>query len=50
MAARVKTNNFGDCIYNEDDAIELIYNNPNVDISKSVRIQSYQKILKTKNP
>ena len=34
MAARVKTNNFGDCIYNEDDAIELIYNNPNVDISK----------------
>jgi len=34
MAVRVKTNNFGDCIYNEDDAIELIYNNPNVDISK----------------
>ena len=47
MAVRVKTNNFGDCIYNEDDAIELIYNNPNVDISKLYfeDIDQYSKAL-----
>ena len=48
MAVRVKTNNFGDCIYNEDDAIELIYNNPNIDISKLYfeDIEQYTKALK----
>ena len=34
MAAKIKTNDYGDCIYNEDDAIELIYTDPQVDISK----------------
>ena len=34
MAVKIKTNDYGDCIYNEDDAIELIYEDPQVDISK----------------
>ena len=34
MAAKIKTNDYGDCIYSEDDAIDLIYTNPNIDITK----------------
>jgi len=34
MAVKIKTNDYGDCIYSEEDAIELIYTNPNIDITK----------------
>jgi DNA polymerase III alpha subunit len=34
MVAKVKINEYGDCVYTEDDLLELIYNNPDLDISK----------------
>tara|TARA_A100001391_G_scaffold179909_1_gene145091 strand:- start:377 stop:898 length:522 start_codon:yes stop_codon:yes gene_type:complete len=34
MAEKTKTNDHGDVIYSEEDAIELIYSNPEFDISK----------------
>jgi DNA polymerase III alpha subunit len=34
MAAKIKINETGDCIYTEADVIELLYNNPDLDISK----------------
>ena len=34
MVAKTKTNEHGDCIFSEQDALELIYTNPDFDISK----------------
>ena len=34
MAEKIKINETGDCIYTENDAMELLYSNPNLDISK----------------
>ena len=34
MVAKIKINETGDCIYTEVDAIELLYSNPDFDISK----------------
>jgi|TARA_S200000501_G_C20776220_1_gene722811 DNA polymerase III alpha subunit len=34
MAAKIKTNDTGDCIFSEQDAIDLLYTNPKFDISK----------------
>tara|TARA_Y100000748_G_C15454434_1_gene472297 strand:- start:784 stop:1305 length:522 start_codon:yes stop_codon:yes gene_type:complete len=34
MAAKIKTNDYGDCIYTEQDALDLLYTNPEFDISK----------------
>jgi len=34
MVGKIKINETGDCIYTEQDAIELLYNNPELDISK----------------
>jgi DNA polymerase III alpha subunit len=34
MAAKIKTNDHGDCIYSEQDAIDLLYTQPTFDISK----------------
>ncbi len=34
MAEKIKTNEHGDCIYTEQDAINLLYTNPQFDISK----------------
>ena len=34
MVAKIKTNETGDCIYTEDNAIELLYNNPDLDLNK----------------
>ena len=34
MVAKIKINETGDCIYTEQDAIELLYSNPELDISK----------------
>ena len=31
MAAKIKINETGDCIYTEQDAIELLYSNPELD-------------------
>ena len=34
MVGKIKINETGDCIYTEQDAIELLYSNPELDISK----------------
>ena len=34
MVVKTKINETGDCIYTEEDAIELLYSNPELDISK----------------
>ena len=34
MAEKIKINEWGDCIYNEANIIELLYSNPDLDISK----------------
>ena len=34
MVAKIKTNDYGDCIYTEQDALDLIYTDPEFDISK----------------
>ena len=34
MVAKIKINETGDCIFTEQDAIDLLYNNPDFDISK----------------
>ena len=34
MVAKIKINETGDCIYTEQDAIDLLYTNPEFDISK----------------
>ena len=48
MAAKTKINETGDCIYTETDAIELLYNNPDLDISTLFfdDISQYTKSLK----
>ena len=47
MAEKIKINETGDCIYAEADAIELLYNNPELDISKLFfdNISQYTKSL-----
>ena len=34
MVAKIKINDYGDCVYTEQDALELIYSDPALDISK----------------
>ena len=34
MVEKIKINDYGDCVYSEDAVIELIYQNPELDISK----------------
>ena len=34
MAAKIKTNETGDCIFTEQDAIDLLYTDPDFDITK----------------
>ena len=34
MAEKTKTNNYGDVIFSEEDAIDLLYNDPNFNIAK----------------
>ena len=34
MVEKVKRNDHGDCIYDEDTLLEYIYQNPEIDISK----------------
>ena len=48
MAEKTKTNDHGDVIFSEEDAIELIYTDPNFDISKLYfdDVERYDKSLK----
>jgi len=34
MVAKIKINDYGDCIFTEQDALDLLYTNPDFDISK----------------
>ena len=34
MAEKIKTNDYGECVYSEDAVIDLLYQNPDLDISK----------------
>ena len=47
MAARVKINDYGDCVYSEESIIELLYQDPELDISKLYvdKTEQYQKAL-----
>ena len=48
MAAKTKINDHGDVIFSEQDAIDLLYTNPDFDISKLYfdDIDKYSKSLK----
>ena len=47
MATKVKINDYGDCVYSEDAVIDLLYQNPELDISKiSTATDQYNKALK----
>jgi len=49
MAAKTKTNEHGDVIFSEEDAIDLLYTNPDFDITKLyfTDIDKYSQSLKT---
>ena len=34
MVTNIKINEYGDCVYSEDAVIDLVYQNPQLDISK----------------
>jgi len=36
MVEKIKINDYGDCVYSEDAVIDLVYQNPELDISKIV--------------
>ena len=40
MVAKIKTNETGDCIFSEQDAIDLLYTNPKFDITKKDVLES----------
>ena len=48
MAAKTKINDHGDVIFSEEDAIDILYNNPDFDISKLYfeDIKKYSQSLK----
>jgi|TARA_R100000027_G_C2183070_1_gene74548 DNA polymerase III alpha subunit len=48
MAEKTKTNDHGDVIFSEEDAIELIYTDPDFDISKLYfdNVERYEQSLK----
>jgi len=48
MAAKTKINDHGDCIFTEQDAIDLLYTNPEFDIGKLFfdNIDQYNDSLK----
>ena len=49
MVAKIKINETGDCIYTEQDVIELLYSNPELDISKLFFDDPAQYNLSIKN-
>ena len=44
MVAKAKRNDFGDCVYTESDVLELIYSDPDFDISR-LQIESPEQYL-----
>tara|TARA_R110002020_G_scaffold435336_1_gene645514 strand:+ start:177 stop:698 length:522 start_codon:yes stop_codon:yes gene_type:complete len=48
MVAKIKINETGDCIFTEQDAIDLLYTNPDFDISKLFfdNIEQYNQSIK----
>jgi len=48
MAEKIKTNDYGDCVFSEDYIIEQIYTNPDIDISgiHLEDVTQYSKALK----
>ena len=42
MAAKTKINDHGDVIFSEQDAIDLLYTNPDFDLSKLYNFFSYK--------
>jgi DNA polymerase III alpha subunit len=44
MVAKVKRNEFGDCVYTESDVLELLYQNPELDISR-LQIETAEQYL-----
>ena len=47
MATKVKINDYGDCVYSEDAVIDLLYQNPKLDISKiPTATDQYNQALK----
>jgi len=47
MATKVKINDYGDCVYSEDAVIDLLYQNPELDISKiPTATDQYNQALK----
>jgi DNA polymerase III alpha subunit len=48
MVTNLKINDFGDCVYSEDAVIDLLYQNPELDISKiQIKEDMYNKALKS---
>ena len=46
MVAKVKINDFGDCVYSEDAVIDLLYADPDLDISKiPTETEQYNRAL-----
>ena len=48
MVAKITRNDYGDCVYSEDYLLELLYENPELDISKlyTESTEQYSKALK----
>ena len=46
MATKTKINDYGDCVYSEDDLLDLIYSNPDINLSKIYTTnEQYSKAL-----
>ena len=46
MVAKIKINDFGDCVYSEDAVIDLLYADPDLDIAKiPTEAEQYNKAL-----
>ena len=46
MAAKIKINDFGDCVYSEDAVIDLLYADPDLDIAKiPTEAEQYNRAL-----
>jgi DNA polymerase III alpha subunit len=46
MVAKIKINDFGDCVYSEDAVIDLLYADPDLDISKiPTEAEQYNRAL-----
>ena len=47
MVAKIKINDFGDCVYSEDAVIDLLYSDPDLDIAKiPTEAEQYNQALR----